>query len=105
MTKHPLIGKILRWESEDGESFQVSRFIEALGDGYFLLERLCPQHHHAQAHALGVQHVRQIDQLVAEEGVDIFDNWDAFLRYWLASRDATDDDSEGETERPPSPLH
>jgi hypothetical protein len=101
--KHPLIGKILRWESEDGESFQVSQFVEALGDGYFLLERLCPRHRHTQATALGVQHVRTLDQLVAEEGADIFDNWDAFLRYWLASE--TTDDSEGEAERPPSPLH
>lgn len=42
--RHPLIGKLLRWDTEDGDKYTVSRFTEDLGNGYFLAERLC-QHH------------------------------------------------------------
>ena len=101
--KHPLIGKILRWDSDDGESFQISRFVEDLGGGYFLMERLCPQHRHTQATTLGVKHVRSIDQLTLEEGADIFDSWDVFMKSWRY--DESDESEETETKQLSSHLH
>jgi hypothetical protein len=43
MIGHPLIGKLLRWDSDDGEFYTVSRFTEHLGDHLLLATRLCPR--------------------------------------------------------------
>jgi hypothetical protein len=87
MTRHPLIGKLLRWDSEDGSEFSVSRFDAELGDSFFLLRRLCPNH----GEDLGMSHVLSLGELAVREGAEIYDDWETLTE----KRPLTEDEEEG----------
>lgn len=72
-----MIGKILQWSSEDGESYSVSRFVEKLEGPYYLAERLSP----TTGEKIGVSHVVFIGLLSSPDGADIHDDWESYLRY------------------------
>jgi hypothetical protein len=77
MIGHPLIGKLLRWDSDDGKFYTVSRFTDHLGRHLLLATRLCPR----EGTDLGVRHVVSLNMLAASgEGVEIFDDWQALER-------------------------
>jgi hypothetical protein len=73
MNKHPLIGKVLHWDSPDGEYFTLSRFTADLGNGFMLAERTDPR----TGESLNVEHVILLAQLVERDIADIYDNWQA----------------------------
>jgi len=74
MTKNPLIGKILLYDTDDGDSYGVSRFDADLGDGYFLMRRINPRKYAD----LSMSHVVNIQHLAVEENSEIFDSLGEF---------------------------
>ncbi len=95
MTRHPLLGKILRWDTDNGESYTVSRFTTDLGNGFFLAMRLCPEH----GTDLDVSHIVSLDSLAEREGAEIFDDWETLAE----AMDCPHEDDESEVE--PAVLH
>jgi hypothetical protein len=91
MTRHPLIGRILRWSSddEDGKPFvTVSRFTEDLGNGYFLAMRLCVSH----GEDLGRSYIVSLEALDVPEGVEIYDSWEALSEAEARLLESDDDE-------------
>jgi hypothetical protein len=78
MTRHPLLGRFLRWDTEDGEAFTVSRFDEDLGNGFFLAKRLCPRH----GEDLGVSHIVSLGYLTDRDGVEIYGSFEELVAAW-----------------------
>jgi hypothetical protein len=93
MTRHPLIGRLLRWDTEDGGQFTVSRFTDDLGNGYFLAMRLCPTH----GTDLDVSHIVSLEMLAEREGADIYPDWETLAEVTDCPHE--DDDNE-EVETP-----
>jgi len=88
MTRHPLIDRLLRWDTEDGEQFTVSRFTDDLGGGFFLAMRLCPRH----GTELDTSHIVSLTDLATREGAEIFPDWKTLVEV----TDCPHDDDEEE---------
>lgn len=87
MTRHPLLGKLLRWDDESGDQYTVSRFTVDLGNGFFLAVRLCPRH----GTDLDVSHIVSIESLAEREGAEIFDDWETLAEPMECSHEDTDE--------------
>jgi hypothetical protein len=74
---YPLIGKLLRRVTEDGEYYTLSRFTADLGGGCFLARRIgC-----VSGKDLDPSHILFLPELVAAgEGAEIFNSWEDFCR-------------------------
>jgi hypothetical protein len=83
------------WGSADGKAYSVSRFTEDLGNGFFLMMRLCPEH----GEDLDVSHIVSLAELAVREGAEIFADWKM-----LAESDCSPDD-EGEDAADAEPRH
>jgi hypothetical protein len=98
MNRHPLIGKLLRWETEDGAAYTVSRFTTDLGNGFFLAMRLCPNH----GTNLDMSHILSFEMLAEREGAEIYDDWDALEEAMECPHDS---DGADDSEPTITPLH
>jgi hypothetical protein len=72
-TSHPLVGKVLRYDVDDGDSYMISRFVADLGDGYFLRRRISP-HNYSD---LPMSHILSLGYHANEERSDIYEDIDA----------------------------
>jgi len=72
--KHPLVGKILRYDTDDGEAYMVSRFIADLGSGCMLAQRVSPH----TGKDLNSQHIVFLPSIAAQEMTEIYADWDVF---------------------------
>jgi hypothetical protein len=75
---HPLIGKLLRWNSEDLEYYTVSRFIADLGGGYLLARRINPR----TGADFGDLHIVSLEAIAQPDMAGIYDDWDTLQREW-----------------------
>jgi hypothetical protein len=95
-----LLGRLLKLDNEPDEdggiSYCLNRFDADLGDGFFLLRRLCPRH----GTEFPGSWIVSLAALAAKpEGtVEIYEDFDAFLadHSWLL-----DEDEDGEDEPDP----
>jgi hypothetical protein len=70
---HPLIGKLVRLNSEDFDYYCVSRFTADLGDGFLLARRLNP----LTGRELANSHIVALGLLAQPEMAEIYDEWAA----------------------------
>ncbi|MBO0736428.1 MAG: hypothetical protein J2P48_07650 [Alphaproteobacteria bacterium] len=71
--RHPLIGKIVRYDVEDGAAYRVSRFTADLGNGLMLAKHISP---HTGEDLRGSE-ILVLMHLAHDDMTEIYDDWAA----------------------------
>lgn len=98
-TKHPLIGKVLRWtDEEDGSTYCTRRFIEPVSDDgdIWLMEHLSPIH----GVSLGISCLMRLSDIVCRNVLDaeIYESFDAIKSQDHRHGDEVHDNDESDQE-------
>src|SRR5215467_885019 len=98
--RHPLQGKVLRWDNEDEETFSVRRFIAPINDDLWLMEFLCPDH----GEPLPGQFLMKLSDIADREPIDaeIFASWEAFAEHMADIQARAEEDADA---TPPRVTH
>ena len=107
MTKNPLIGKILLYDTDNGACYGVSRFTSEVAEGYFLMRRIHPREYED----LPMSHVVNLRIIAGDENSEIFDSLDEFRDHMEAAgigqivQDEEEEKSHEKTVGRPSKAH
>jgi hypothetical protein len=74
--QHPLIGKLVRFDTDDHEAHCLSRFSADLGDGLMLATRLSPR----TGEPFDTAHIIVLSTIAQDEWTEIFDSFAAYVR-------------------------
>ena len=73
---HPLLGKVIRIDSDDGASHGVSRIVADLDNGLMLAKRLMPR----TGRDIEVWHIIVLAVVGLNDMTEIYDSWEAYRR-------------------------
>jgi hypothetical protein len=73
---NPLVGKILRFDCDDGAAYSVSRFVADLGSNLYLMRRVSPHNFRD----LAVSHVLNLLHIANDEMAEIYDDINAYKK-------------------------